>query len=160
MGGAYPPVGSPGIVSQTGVATAGNLPSAGADQTGAYLALQAAAGVNGQHIPRIIPNPFDNTLLIQATPQEYAGIQKLLRDLDIPPRQVLIEAKIYEVDLSGAFSSGVSAYLNKVNSSTATGGARGGDTASTTPTVDTRQLTGSLVGAALNLSAGILVGKS
>ena len=155
-GGAIPPVGSPGIVAQTGAATAGNAAAAGVDQTGAYFAAQNGMGLNGQHIPRIIPNPFDNTLLIQATPQEYAGIQKLLRDLDIPPRQVLIEAKIYEIDLSGAFSSGVAAYLNKINS---TAGA-GGGTGSTTPTVNTRQLTGSLAGAAVNLSAGILVGKS
>jgi general secretion pathway protein D len=158
-GGAYP-VGSPAVVNQTGATNAGAPLPGGVDQTGAYLAAQQAAAATGGHIPRIVPNPYDNTLLIQATPQEYAGILKLLRDLDIPPRQVLIEAKIYEIDLSGAFASGVTAYLQKVNSTTATGGGRGGDTSTTTPAVDTRLVTGSLVGAAVNLSAGILVGKS
>jgi general secretion pathway protein D len=61
--------------------------------------------------PRIVPNPMDNTLLIQATPQEYEALLKILKDLDIPPRQVLIQAKIYEVTLSGAFSNGVAAFL-------------------------------------------------
>jgi general secretion pathway protein D len=33
--------------------------------------------------------------------------------LDVAPRQVLIDAKIYEVELTGAFSAGVSAFLEK-----------------------------------------------
>jgi general secretion pathway protein D len=61
----------------------------------------------------VIPNPFDNTLLIQATPQEYEQILNLLRQLDVPPRQVLIDAKIYEVELTGAFAAGVNAFLEK-----------------------------------------------
>ena len=64
-------------------------------------------------MPHIIPNPFDNTILIQGTPQEYGQIMGLVRQLDIPPRQVLIDAKIYEVDLNGAFAAGVTAYLEK-----------------------------------------------
>ena len=66
-----------------------------------------------QRIPHVIPNPFDNTLLIQGTPQEWEQINSLLRQLDVAPRQVLIDAKIYELDLTGAFSAGVSAYLQK-----------------------------------------------
>jgi general secretion pathway protein D len=72
----------------------------------------------------VIPNPFDNTLLIQGTPQEYDQITSLLRQLDIAPRQVLIDAKIYEVDLTGTFSAGVSAFLEKKDSSGAGAAAR------------------------------------
>ena len=61
----------------------------------------------------MIPNPFDNTLLVQGTPQEWEQINSLLRQLDVPPRQVLIDAKIYELDLTGAFSAGVQSYLEK-----------------------------------------------
>jgi general secretion pathway protein D len=64
-------------------------------------------------MPTIIPNPFDNTLLIRCTPQEYEQILSMLRQLDVAPRQVLIDAKIYEVELTGAFSAGVSAFLEK-----------------------------------------------
>ena len=96
--------------------------------------------------PRIVPNPFDNTLLIQATRQEYESIQKLLRDVDVPPRQVLIEAKIYEVALNGAFASGVAAFLQK-----RTAGQQG---------EDARRLVGSLAEGSVNLSAGMLVGQS
>jgi general secretion pathway protein D len=81
-------------------------------QTGMYLGDQAyGGGQNRPRVPHVIPNPFDNTILIQATPTEYEQILNLLRQLDIAPRQVLIEAKIYEVSLTGAFSAGVTAYL-------------------------------------------------
>ena len=81
-------------------------------QTGEYLGA-TAMGQQNQRMPHVMPNPFDNTILIQGTPQEYAQILSLLRQLDIPPRQVLIDAKIYEVDLKGAFAMGVTAYLEK-----------------------------------------------
>ncbi len=68
-------------------------------------------------MPRVVANPLNNTLLIQASPQEYESILRLLKDLDVPPRQVLIEAKIYSVDISHAFSSDVSAALQLVSGS-------------------------------------------
>jgi general secretion pathway protein D len=84
----------------------------GGDLTGSYLGNNQGNGP-ATRIPHVIPNPFDNTLLIQGTPQEYEQINSLLRQLDVPPRQVLIDAKIYEVDLTGAFSAGVSSYLQQ-----------------------------------------------
>jgi general secretion pathway protein D len=94
-------------------------------QTGEYLGMGAAAGgQSNQRMPHVIPNPFDNTILIQGTPQEYAQILGLLRQLDIPPRQVLIDAKIYEVDLKGAFAAGVTAYLEAKNSGSGGAAAR------------------------------------
>jgi general secretion pathway protein D len=88
-------------------------PGSAADLTGSYLGAAPAAGQSNQRMPHVIPNPFDNTILIQGTPQEYEQIMGLVRQLDIPPRQVLIDAKIYEVDLNGAFAAGVTAYLEK-----------------------------------------------
>ncbi len=139
--GAYP---APGVMSN-GPAGGAGLMGAGMDQTGAYLS-GGAGGAQGR-IPRIVPNPMDNSLLIQGTPQEYAGILKLLKELDIPPRQVLIEAKIYEVDLSGAWQAGVNATFQMLNSKAGLG-------------LDTRKLVGSSVQSALTLTAGALVGQS
>jgi general secretion pathway protein D len=92
--------------------------SGGTDQTGQYMGSASIPGMFGFGMrgPRIIPNPMDNTLLIQATPQEYEAVVKMLKDLDVPPRQVLIEAKIYEVSLGGAFSNGVAAFLESKSS--------------------------------------------
>jgi general secretion pathway protein D len=87
------------------------------DLTGSYLGSAATGAVN-PHIPRVIANPLNNTLLIQASPQEYDSISRLLKDLDVPPRQVLIEAKIYSIDLTHGFSSSVSARLQQITGKT------------------------------------------
>ena len=60
---------------------------------------------------RIVPDPINNLVLVQATQQEWDTIRGTLLDLDAPPRQVLIDARIYEVSLTGELSSGVSAFL-------------------------------------------------
>ncbi|HEY2015243.1 MAG TPA: secretin N-terminal domain-containing protein, partial [Bryobacteraceae bacterium] len=84
----------------------------GTDLTGSYLGYNNT-GQQQQRGPHVIPNPFDNTLLIQGTPQEWEQIRSLLRQLDVAPRQVLIDAKIYELDLNGAFSAGIQSYLDQ-----------------------------------------------
>jgi general secretion pathway protein D len=110
--GYMPPMSTAPISPQNPMGAQGNPADAGL--TGQYLG-NAPYGMQqpGPRIPHVIPNPFDNTLLIQATPQEYEQILNLLRQLDVAPRQVLIDAKIYEVELTGAFAFGVSAFLEK-----------------------------------------------
>ena len=103
-----------------GGAMAANGAATQAGITGQYLGSQAQGGQSQQRVPHVIPNPFDNTLLVQGTPTEWEQIRNLLRQLDVAPRQVLIDAKIYEVDLTDAFSSGVEAFLEKAG--TAGGG--------------------------------------
>jgi general secretion pathway protein D len=90
---------------------------------------------------------MNNTLLIQSTEQEYEGIQQLIKELDVPPRQVLVEAKIYSIDLTHAFSSDVTASLQSISGS--------GSVASTAAS-----LLGSLASGGVGLSAEALVGKS
>src|SRR6476661_7315282 len=90
----------------------GLQPGMSPNMTGNYLG--AGGGMmGGNMLPRIIPNPYDNTLLIQSTPEQWAQIEKLLQQLDIAPRQVLIDARIYEVDLSGDLQYGVESYLQR-----------------------------------------------
>jgi general secretion pathway protein D len=55
---------------------------------------------------------------VQGSAQEWEQIHHLLQQLDVPPRQVLIEARIFEVDLTGQFSAGVESYLQDVGSKT------------------------------------------
>jgi len=133
-----------GVSNPPGAAPAGGTGTtpAGGDLTGQYLSADGSQGPRG--LPRIIPNPFDNTLLIQATPQQWAQISKLLDQLDTPPRQVLIDAKIYELDLSGALTFGLEAFLEQKGLS---------DVATS------RQLIGA-VNPGLSLTAGMLVGHS
>ena len=155
--GGYPqnPGAAPRIVGPIGAPrtapTAGTAGATETDLTGSYLGSGAADSQQGPRIPHVIPNPFDNTLLIQGTPQEYEQIASLLRQIDISPRQVLLDAKIYEVDLTGAFSAGVESFLQQRGATAPSTG--GGITASTV-----LQATGGAGG--LALTTGALVLKS
>jgi general secretion pathway protein D len=141
-------MGGYGMGGQQQGATLGGTPGSGrpGDSTGSFVGQQGAAMAAFPRVPKIVPNPFDNSLLIQCTTQEYEQISRLLSRLDIPPRQVLIEARIYEVSLTGAFSAGVQAFLAQRRAGTASSA--------------TRQLLAESTGSGLNLTAGLLVGKS
>jgi general secretion pathway protein D len=111
----------------TGAGIAGPVPATGAGpgQTGQYLQ-PGAPGAAVPAGPHIVPNPMDNTVLVQASPQEWEQIKSLLQQLDVAPRQVLIEAKIFEVDLTGAFAAGLESFLQDVGTTSATGATNNG----------------------------------
>ncbi len=48
-----------------------------------------------------------NTLIVKDTPKNVADIEKIIRQLDIPPKQVLIEARIVEVQDNYAHKLGI-----------------------------------------------------
>jgi general secretion pathway protein D len=139
----------PSLAAATAGSTTPNA-SGSSDLTGSYLGAGNVAGPP-RGIPHIIPNPLDNTLLVQGTPQEWEQISRLLAQLDVPPRQILVEAKIYEVQLSGALQYGVEAYLQQKGAAVPSG-----FTAPGTP----GGFIGNTVGQALTLTGGLLVGHS
>lgn len=146
--GMYPGM-MPGQLQPNIGAFSQSSPAGGQNATGNFVGQAGAVGAApAQRVPKIVPNPFDNTLLLQCTPQEYEQLERLLNRLDVPPRQVLIEAKIYEVSLTGAFSSGVQAFLQR----------RG--TTNTSGQSAQRQLLGQTTGSGVSLTAGLLVGQS
>lgn len=53
-----------------------------------------------------------NALIIAATPRDYALIRDVLKGIDTPPAQVLIEATVAEVALNNTLQYGVQAFLN------------------------------------------------
>ncbi len=114
--GQTPPAGTPGAAAG---GTAGSRPAEGAMGLSAVM-----QGV------KIVPNKFNNTLLIRATPQAYETIESTLRRLDTAPLQVLIEATIAEVTLNNALRYGIQYYLQEGNfrggfNTTANGGLSG-----------------------------------
>jgi general secretion pathway protein D len=166
VGGAANGVGG----SQAGVTPLGGSSNAvggsgttgvGGDLTGSYMGSGYGMGGYGMGMmpgstmfgPRVMPNTGDNSLLILATPDQYDSVEKLLQQLDVPPRQVLIEAQILEVTLTGAFSSGVSAWLQQ------RGALNPGQVPGSTSTSD-RKFIGGFDGTTATLSAGLLVGQS
>jgi general secretion pathway protein D len=104
-----------------GIANAVTPPAAQNSQTPVPAAAQGAApsgpfAVTGQLTNsevRIIADEINNALLIQATQQVVADIERTLRELDVQRRQVLIDAQIYEVALDDSTSLGISAELQK-----------------------------------------------
>lgn len=64
-----------------------------------------------QDTVRMVVNDIDNSLIIQATSADYAYLRETIRKMDVLPRQVLIDAKIFEVDLTDSLSFGVAASL-------------------------------------------------
>ena len=110
--------GGPGRARGTGRGGAGSAslqetalqtgPSEGQANIGAF----SPGGGQGTGTPlgsavRIITDPISNSVIVQGTAQEYADIAKTLDKLDVVPRQVMIEARVYEVDLTGALSFGL-----------------------------------------------------
>ncbi|MBI2687917.1 MAG: type II secretion system secretin GspD [Acidobacteria bacterium] len=139
-----------GYGAAPGAVQSGNIPPVGGgmDATGTFLGSQMGYGAQGR-VPRVVPNAMDNSLIIQGTPAEYEGILKILRQLDIAPRQVLIEAKIYEVSLTGAFANGIAAFIQDKTKPGASA-----------PSLPTRALQGFLTNGTVGLTAGALVGQS
>ena len=88
------PAGTPPGAAAAGVA-AGRVAGAAADGTGIVRNLQ------------VVADKDNNTLLIIATPSEFAVIEAALKKLDIPQRQVLIEVTIAEVTLTDKLEFGV-----------------------------------------------------
>jgi len=62
---------------------------------------------------RIVADDKRNALLISATTRDYRNILKLLRQLDAPPLQVLIEATIAEVTLRDNLQYGLQWFFRK-----------------------------------------------
>ena len=79
----------------------------------ALAAAQAAArGVTGDGVGvvrniQVVSDKDNNTILIVATPPEYSIIEAALKKLDVPQRQVVIEATIAEVKLTDSLQFGV-----------------------------------------------------
>lgn len=136
-----------------------------ADQTGTFLGSGGYGGMGG-YGPRVVPNPLDNTVLIQGTPQEYRQVLKLLEELDTPPMQVMIDAKIFEVTLTGQFAAGVSAFLQRRGGSGDTGGTDGdtdgGGTGSLVPSVASSTLKplAAITSGGLAFTVGAMVDQS
>jgi general secretion pathway protein D len=65
---------------------------------------------------RIVADERNNALLIMATPSQYRRVLATLRQLDVVPLQVLIEATIAEVTLNDELKYGLQWFFNLGNS--------------------------------------------
>jgi len=54
---------------------------------------------------------INNSIILQATSADYAYLLETIKKMDVLPRQVIIDARIFEVDLTNDLTFGVNAYL-------------------------------------------------
>ncbi|OGQ84797.1 MAG: type II secretion system protein GspD, partial [Deltaproteobacteria bacterium RIFCSPLOWO2_12_FULL_60_19] len=87
---------------------------------------------------RIIADPATNMLIIYGTQQEFQNIKNILKELDIMPRQVLMDVLVASIDLSDSNSFGVDWQILRNRGDTFTGGfASSSSSTSGTPPVTT-----------------------
>jgi general secretion pathway protein D len=78
--------------------------SAGILRSGEFSGLQGDV--------RIVVDDINNALIIQASSADYAYIIETIKKMDVLPRQVIIDARIFEVTLTEGLNFGVTAALD------------------------------------------------
>ncbi len=109
---------SPGLEPAT-ISTSGFQNNAGSTQERVVLERTAPAmsGFStGESGLRVIADDTNNALVILGTESDHRLIRSALRDLDVPPLQVLIEATIAEVTLTNELRFGLQWFFNSGNS--------------------------------------------
>ena len=77
-------------------------------KTGSNIPMQPNVGGMETAGIRIVPSDENNLILIMASPAEYSVISNALKQMDMAPRMVLIEAALAEVTLTNELRHGVS----------------------------------------------------
>lgn len=106
-----PQVSTSDLMPDATVAEALLQPSALTQEVVTGDAQQGGGDVSSAAI-RVIADDKSNALLVLATPQDYRMVERAIRQLDIVPLQVLIEATIAEVTLTDDLRYGVQFFLD------------------------------------------------
>jgi general secretion pathway protein D len=117
-GGALPGTNTSNTASLTAPGELSKAPPAKMSPTEAPQTETTSANVvqfMGQKAVRIVADTHINALVIYASPADYQTVLKALQKIDIAPMQVLIEATIAEVTLSGDFKYGLEWFFNNFN---------------------------------------------
>ncbi|MFZ5447274.1 MAG: type II secretion system secretin GspD [Thermodesulfobacteriota bacterium] len=98
--------------ASTGLGASTGTPGSGLAASAAPLkeraaALEGAPGTSPKEGVRIIPDEENNLLVVVAPPHEWNIISRLLKDLDVMPRQVLNEVLVAEVRLTDELKYGI-----------------------------------------------------
>lgn len=92
-----------------------NNNSRGAPNNGGPISSLASAGVNNAQLTqtvegdnlRMVVDERANALIFYSTGKSFQELQPIIRQLDIMPKQVMLEVVIAEVKLTGSFAKGV-----------------------------------------------------
>lgn len=93
-------------------------------------AVAGSLGENGlfQDEIRIVADPGTNSIVVTATPNDYASLQSVIEQLDVRRPQVFVEALIMEVNMNKELNVGVTGHGGAANSQGIAFGGSGGGT--------------------------------
>ncbi|MEM7497491.1 MAG: type II secretion system secretin GspD [Pseudomonadota bacterium] len=116
MAPGFAPAGFQSTLAVSGAQQVQALEAQAALVDGALAPSQRLAPEGSPNRTRIVASEPTNTLLIHATPPEYERILGVLDRLDVPQRQVLVEATIIEVTLNDTLRLGVQYFFEREGS--------------------------------------------
>ncbi len=124
-----------------------------------------ALGTAIQGQVRVIADPPTNALIVMSSGRDFLAIKDVIKQLDLPRRQVYIEAMILEVQIGTGLDIGTSSHAGVAvddDSSLLIGGVQMPTLKSTNVSTlaSATGLVGGLVGSSIGGSAGELLGKS
>ncbi len=117
----------------TGLSPASSLGASSQAALAAAGTTQQATAIDLDGDVRIVADEATNSLLVHASKRAYRRIESAIRQMDIAPSQVLIEASIIEVSLTDKLQYGLQWYFNdslggRLSGSTGTGSLTRGTT--------------------------------
>jgi general secretion pathway protein D len=128
-------------------------PSTSATAPSASPSASGLAGRADEDAVRIGVDNDSNTLLISGPPAQWIQIQRILQEIDVAPRQILIEASIVEVTLTNDFQFGVDWSVMGNNLAATSINSSSGTVAASTPGLALTFLGNDIKGALNTLSA-------
>lgn len=122
-----------GATGSTGLSPATALGASSQATLAAAATSQQASALDLEGDVRIVADDTTNSLLVHASRRAYRRIESAIRQMDIAPSQVLIEASIIEVSLTDKLQYGLQWYFNdslggRLSGSTGTGSLSRGTT--------------------------------
>lgn len=102
-GGAFAAVPAPGQPAASSIPTPTTPPTPGV----ARPPTPQPPGAKPEEQLRIVADPPTNSIIIYGTTQEYQNIKNILKELDIVPRQVLLDVLVAQVELTDLQSLGI-----------------------------------------------------
>lgn len=106
--------GGPVVLGSDNNGSSGSSGSSVVNAAGGKSGRSSGSSVLGENV-KIVADTTNNSLLIWASNQQYNKILDALRQIDVPKRQVLIEATIAEVTLSGDLQYGLEWWFKNNN---------------------------------------------